>query len=455
MSFPKFETVPLSSLLVDSKNPRLPRQPDNQRDTIRLMAEVLGPKLVAICADIVKRGGLNPAQLFIAIPGDNNDRIALDGNRRLTGIRVLENPEIVNEAVPDSIMKRLRALSKEHDENDALPIEDARCVVFAQREDADGWIELIHEGELNGAGHVPWTAQMKTRHRDRGSKGKSYEAQILDITVQEGDVSEDTKQRHELGKYPISTLQRLFSSPEVRHIFGIDYTNGQVTTRFPREEVLKGLSRAVDDIGKGSLKVTPILAKAGRIKYAENLPATAKPDPSTKQSASVPIQDAPKQTPKPKGKKRSSNTTSSKRDHLIPSTFNISIPEARLNDIFLELQRDLMVHQTPNAAAVLLRVFLELSTDSYIARHNVKITSKKTHLEGKIGLVADHMGVEKTMTDKQLIPIRQVTHQPDSGGGSGVTTLNQFVHHRNYQPSGPELIAMWTRVETFVQQLWA
>ncbi len=453
------ETAALSELVPDKKNPRLTGYPETERDTYIQMAKAIEGKLVTLASDIVTRGGLNPATVFITIRGDRNSLIVLDGNRRLTALRALEQPSLVESALDPSSFKKLKGLHDDYSSGarSGLPIEEVLCAVFESRPEANKWIELIHEGERDGAGPVPWSAQQKARHRDNNSETKAYHMQVLDFVMRDGEVGDVARQRYDEGKYPVSTLQRTISTPEVRHMLGIDADSGEVKTHYPKDEVLKGLTRLVDEIGSGKTKVGKVMDKGKRIKYIESFGPHNLPDPTTKGEIAYELDEVPEPDPAPSDptpKRSKDNKHSSKRKHLIPSAFTVEIDVPRINDIYLELKRRLELSSHPNAIGVLLRVFLELSVDEYIERNNVSVAVNKD-LAPKVKGVADYMVKKRVMKANSLKSVRQAVTKAQDGSGTIITTLNTFVHNREGQPTARDLTAMWDRLSTFIEKLWS
>lgn len=143
--------IPISALLVDDKNPRLPQPNLGQRDAQRAIADDQQRKLVKLAEDIVAFG-LNLAELPIVMQqkDDLHRYIVLEGNRRLVALRALENPEWLGGVFPAPLLSKMRELSRAYLMN---PIESAQCLVVKDREEASHWIELRHSGgQLEGAG---------------------------------------------------------------------------------------------------------------------------------------------------------------------------------------------------------------------------------------------------------------------------------------------------------------
>jgi hypothetical protein len=446
--YPYTADIEVAKLRLDLRNPRLPDEPDSQREAFEQMADAQGSKLLALCKHIA-RYGLSPAQRFIVIPDDDNQFIVLDANRRLTALRALEQPDLVQGQLSEAEMKQLKQLTDRYE-----PLDDVPCTVFGSREDADIWVQLLHEGESDGAGLVAWSAQQKARHRAR-SGSRAIHLQVLEFVRSEGEgaLSPETVKRCDRGTYPVSTLERALTTPHVRRRLGIELEDGQVQTRYPKSEVLKGLTKVVDEIGTRTVKVAQFMTVEDRVAYIDRFKDEQLPDPSTQTGAAVLLGEAPdKPQGKPadgKGKEKRQSTTRSK---LIPAEFKITIGTPRLNDIYLELKRKLRVDEVPNATGILLRVFLELSVDEYVERNNVTLPKDRT-LANKVEVVAKYMEAEGIMTNKQALPVREAVKSDDKL--TLATNLNALVHNRDMTVSGNDLKHIWTRLAPFFEKLWA
>lgn len=91
------ETLPISvsSLLIDIKNPRLPKPNLGQREAQQESAQTQQRKLLALAKDIVTYGlNLSELPIVMELKDDSLKRyVVLEGNRRLVALRALENPE--------------------------------------------------------------------------------------------------------------------------------------------------------------------------------------------------------------------------------------------------------------------------------------------------------------------------------------------------------------------------
>lgn len=442
-NYPYWADIEVPRLRFDLRNPRVAGEPDSQRDAFEEVANEQKGKLLGLARHIA-RNGLSPAQRFIVIPDDANFFIVLDANRRLAALKALEQPDLMQGILTESQLVQLRALSADYDAPDDVP-----CVVFEKREDADVWVELLHEGQGEGEGLVDWSAQQKARHRARRGGGKAPHMQVLEFVVREGDVSPETIERNKRGTYPVSTLERALTTPHVRDQLGIDIVEGKVVTTFPKPEVLKGLTKLVDEIGTGAVKVATFMTKEDRARYVDQFKDAELPDANTRGDTPVVLDEAPEKGTRARSKDRRHTDA---RTKLIPKEFSVPIPEGRLNNIYYELKRQLVLRDVPNATAVLLRVFIELSVDDYIERNTVAVTTSKRTLQNKVSAVLDHMETNDLFAREDMVPIREAVKDPDNV--TLPTNLNAFVHNRNMTPSPTDLKAIWERLARFVEALW-
>lgn len=121
------DTIPVSRLLLDPENPRLPEIQGSQRETIAAVAQVQGSQLVGMAKHITEYG-LNPAELPIVMPTGDDPRnyYVLDGNRRINALKVLETPELAQSALKAADFKKIKRLSQGYVKS---PIDEVRCIV--------------------------------------------------------------------------------------------------------------------------------------------------------------------------------------------------------------------------------------------------------------------------------------------------------------------------------------
>jgi hypothetical protein len=442
--YPYVAEIEVPRLRLDVKNPRIANQPDRQRDAYGRLAEVQSDRFLALSKDVVNHG-LGP-QPFIVIPGDESGDpetdpfIVLDGNRRLTVLKALESPDIVEGHITESEMRVLKALKDGY-----RPIGEVLCVVFENRDAANRWIDMLHGSDMP-AGLLPWTSQQKARFRARGGT-QPYHLQVLDFVREDGQISPEARQRIDDGTYPVSTLLRLLVTPEVRDRLGVDFSDNEVLLHYPKLEVLKGLSKVVDEIGTGVLKVNRLMRHDDRMSYVGTLKSAELPDQASRLSTPVPLEEAASQSDRAATRarpKRGSNK-------LIPPEVDLTIGAPRVRQIYNEMKSKLNLDQMPNATGVLLRVFFEFSLEEYIARNTltVKTSRPEATLVEKGNTVIAHMETERILTKKELLAAREAINP-----SSTVAVMHAVLHQRDFQVSPNDLRVTWGRLQRFFERLW-
>ncbi len=448
------QEIEVKKLLFDVSNPR--------HDILGSQTETLGEiiliqkrKLLKLAKDIVDFG-INPADLTIVTPGgDDGDKfVVVEGNRRLAALQLLSDPSMAALGYDSRDINKFKAYGEKYKNS---PIESLTCVVFGQRDDANHWIELRHNGENEGRGVVPWGAKEKARFSEL--LGKPFPAfQVLEFVKKNANLNKEDLEY--LKKPNISSIKRLISDPDVRETLGIDITDGYVNTNLPPGEIINGLTKLVMDFATQRKTVDYIRHKEDRAYYLsefteEDLPdVNANPVETWKvQSQTVPIK--PRVVPSKgvsgavSGKKNVPLSTSRKR--LIPSSCVLGIKQApRINKIYREL-RDLEIDHFENSSAVMFRVFLELSLEEY-ARKNQIPFDKYTGLSAMLQKVAEHMKTNNFMTPTELKPIRVAYSSKDSMFSSD--TLHAYVHNPDFAPKSKDLKITWDNFEKFFKAMW-
>jgi hypothetical protein len=438
---PEFLELPLSELLIDAQNPRLPQPNVGQRDALQAIARHQGPKLFALAKDIVDYG-LNPAELSIVMPlGDQHNRyVVLEGNRRLTALRALENPEVFVDALTSGVLTQIRRLSKRYR---GTPIESVLCVVVKDREESRHWIELRHTGFRSGAGIIPWSSEDTARFRARGGPLDAH-LQALDFLETRGDLTPEERR-----KVPVTSFRRLIGTPAVRTRLGLELRDGVIKALADEAKVAKALLYVVRDLASGKTKVKDIYTQPQRETYAKGLPNDIAVTPTISSGqgteltgGAIPLSPA----------RRKESKSPRIRKNLIPHDCTLNVIDRRLRDMETELRR-LKLENHINAISVLFRVFLELSADSYIDRFGLAMSADPS-LRAKLQGVTNDLIAKKKLTPKQAAPVRKACAK-DSFLAPSVTLMHAYIHNQYVFPAPGDLRRHWDSLEPFVTAMWA
>lgn len=408
-------TIPISQLMVNPSNPRFePVQDQNQATLTMLNQEEDTIKKLA--KDIVKYG-LNPTK-NLAVYLQNGKYTVLEGNRRIVALKLLDDPSITDNLELQNFFKALK------DKNNIT--FDMPCTVFDNRDDAKHWIMLEHTGQNQGAGVVPWNPIQKDRFLNKSS----HLLNLIEYVGNDLDYSNVDQ----------SSLSRLIATPDVRKKIGISFSKGKVKELKPRAAILANFSRVFSAMSKDDFAVRKIYYAGDRKQWIESILSNGDNIKNELPPNSRPLQDLPR---------------SSSREHLIPNDCSLGIFEPRINDVFLELRDSLILggkNSTPNAVAVLFRVFLEISLDKYIAVMNISMPGNPK-LKEKIDKITAHMITNNIATHTQLLAIRRTST------GSLTDILNiqwfhQYVHNSTILPETDGLKAKWDNLQRFFEILW-
>lgn len=435
--------VSIDDLLLDLENPRFDGL-SSQRDALEKIVVSQGKKLVNLADDIVTEG-LSPAHRMLVMASKEHKRkyVVLDGNRRLVALRILSNPSALDpmKGVGDLTRKQLKALSLNFDRTDVEPI-DVHCCENDQ--EARHLIEAIHTGENEGRGVVGWDGVATARFR-----GQSASLRVLELVKAEGKLS--ATEMSALERFPITNLDRLLGTTDVRDLLGLVLEEGELRSDLPLQELVRGLKKIVVDLAKKHVRVTHLKGKSDRVEYVKGL-GSSLPDLSKRTGMVQPIEKLAAANKKNAAAGKSGATTKKSlldRKALIPSICHLQIDNAKMQQIALEL-RKLPLESYPVAIGALARVFLELSLDHYGHKH-ISGWNVDDQLKRKVDKVANDLQ-SKGMHKRDLQPFRRLASSADVA--LGVDRLHGVIHNQFALPTGGELRSGWDEIQHVYEKIW-
>lgn len=186
------------------------------------------------------------------------------------------------------------------------------------------------------------------------------------------------------------------------------------------------------------------------MEYADKLPESVVVPLTHEPGAGVPLgEDGATQASQPRGRPA---RVAKKRERLIPSDCVLNVTEPRLRDIEREL-RHLDLESYPNAISVLLRVFLELSADWYIADTGLGVT-EEARLGAKLKAVADDLVQRQKLTRRQAKPVRRAA-QKNTFLGPSVTQMHEWIHNQHMFPGPSDLRSEWDGLQPWFVAVWS
>lgn len=432
----KYATVHITQLLLDPENPRHDVI-ENQKEIIKQLLAT--EKIDNLAKDIAEQGSLSPLESVGVIPldDDEDEYIVVEGNRRVCACLLLNNPDLCPTDSTKVKFEKIKGKSK-------IP-DKVNCTVFDSREDADHWIQLRHEGQLDGRGTKSWSAQEIARYAEkRGRNNPNSQAiKLLDFAVQHAIIADDEKKY-----FNVTTLQRYLSNPVVRNVLGlqnrVDLKSKQDLETFKRL-VTQFLAdaRPLEDGTPGEVnsrsKGDDWRAYANKLqKEISDPPPEDNPIADHAES-----HEDKKEEPAPnKPLLKKSKQDPAKRKCLIPYNVKFSIEDKILNRVYLEMRR-LEVEGFEFCAAYLIRSFVEGTIVLYMQKYLPQDLQRESKLNQKILKVCDHLADQGVKKGK-LNPLRVAAS--DTNSMLSPFMIGAFVH-LSVIPTKRELLSIWDRLE--------
>ena len=443
----------IEDLILDHDNPRITHA-EGQQEALQKIVKDQKTKLVKLAQSIVAHG-LNPMDRLLVLRVHQKPErfIALEGNRRTAVFKLLTNPAVMGGLdMPPPMRKILERLAKEFKKNRVEPIA---CFELAARQEGDYWLELRHKGENQGMGIVDWTTVQSQRFRS-----KSPAIQALEMVIERGGLNPDQRSKI-TERFPLSTLQRFVEDRKVRSALGLDVKGGKLVTNLPASEVVKSLRKIVVDLARKDLKVGRLMKTDQMLDYVGGLDVKDRPDLSKARKEFRTVDEIPiSEFGKASGTSARRRPDPSDRKEVVPKGCPINVTDNRIAEIYREL-RTLKLEDgpsaAPNAIAVLIRVFLEMSVDHFLENNGGSLTAmdngrkrwKKLDrkLKEAVAMLVS-MGVPET---KLAAVIRSVDVKTSP---MNVELFHLYVHERFATPSPAELKAAWNNAQPLFEKIW-
>lgn len=344
-------SVPLVKLHLDLNNPRhLPAESEDEAISLLYTSE----KVEALAADIADKRAMSPFDIIgvIEMEGNPGHFIAVEGNRRLCSLLLLNDPDRAPTPASRLVMGEL---SKKVQLPDSIEV-----VQFDSRADAKYWIGLRHLGPQDGQGLVNWDAEQKSRASDDGGPDA--------LAVAVLDRARDGKWFGEAKPPSVTTLTRYLKNREVRAALGLGHHRELVFTHDP-DEVDAALRQFMLDAlptGDDSQPLVNSRSKdEDRAAYAREFRDRGASPRTLLTSPTVPAPATPaKPAPGKVGERNKPDPA--KRKFLVPNGFVCNPDDRNLRMIFKEWQRT-PIDDHEFANSYLLRAFIERVMTLYLA----------------------------------------------------------------------------------------
>lgn len=466
----------LSQLKLDQENYRLGKF-STQRDTLKAMIEDQKGRLVRIAKDLIDVGP-SPGEFIWVMPDPKSDGmfIVLEGNRRVTALKILETPELADGT---EFEKQFRSLAKDYA---TKPTRTLEARVFTDRVEAKPWIRRRHMSAGSGVGLQSWKPLAKGRAmRDEGERIPRSLAvvELLDDGTDEwAEIEAALSDRW-------TTVDRVLNSASFPKLLGITIEKDTAKIHFENGDEAAGkslLRRILSVMASPDFSFSSIEKKGDReafvggftkwaVKAQEHKGASGRGRTDAKEGKTDGGKQASGKTESPSsaaasaGKSRGAKRDSLARDTLAPKSGPQMLPVtgSRLSALYREC-RNIKVLGNENASAFLLRVFLELSSEAFLDAKSVQIPHK---LRQKGRVAWDDFGIsistkvecvvnalDPTLRAKEFQQTR-LALQTATKSYYSIHTLHGYFHNRKLMPAADDLKKAWEAWETYLYEVHA
>ena len=460
----KTKSLSPTSLHLDNKNPRLGREYSSRapREIIQYLFE--HDKAMEVAESIATRGYF-PNEPLLAVKEDGR-LVVVEGNRRLAALKALREPALLEGKYEREVERLARRIV------DPSLIASVPVTIAPSRKETDRQIVGRHIGRPVRA----WRAENRASFiLDKLAEGYDNDAlcdelgfSVADIQqarqtravadmARSLDLPEEVKAKLDGPTAKVfTTLERVFDSSVGRKYLHVatDPEHG-LRGNTTKKEFLRGFAKLVTDVALGKQSSRSLNTNENIRSYFEGWDSNDRP--KKKRGSFVPsdiITDTSVSAkPKP-AKKTPVRAAKAESKTVLPRDVKLRHGSDRIRDICRELKK-LKRDDYPNASAVLLRVFLELSIQDCLERAGrLQPLASKLKSEGKLRhsvptlsqLVPEIKALAKTrLKGAELNKINKALSR-DKDAPFNIGDLNAFVHDTDL-PSARDILVFWQRTE--------
>lgn len=237
--------ISINSIELYNENPRHERA-KNESDALKKLIKMVGNQyMLNLIVDIIEKG-LVESNLPIVVYNENRKKyVVYEGNRRLASLKIINNPEILDNIDQKLKKQVILALKKVK----AKRYFNLNCYVTDENT-ALNYMEAIHSGENKGRGLKPWSPREKQIFDKRKNDKLSVELIITEQTQKylKIDITD---------KINYTTLNRLFNNKRVKSALGIK----EISPKYFEKENIKKINYLVDEVVRESKKQNKALTR--------------------------------------------------------------------------------------------------------------------------------------------------------------------------------------------------
>lgn len=457
------KSLSIDDILLDEKNPRI-RAGSNQNDCIEKVLRKEDQMLKLM--ESIATEGLSTAQVLITSSDISGKWVVKDGNRRITALKLLNNPALCTSAsIREKILKILATKNvKVPSKIDCLASDNAEAIAHE--------LVLRHSGELGGIGQIGWSSYLRTIYLLNNAQAAEYKRAgqyLLWSEVRQIEVGDD---------FPITTVSRFFSNENIK-ILGFDIQNDVLVLIASEQVAIKMARRVIDDFGAGKVKVNDVFSPEQAVVYLTkvrldagwplsspaNVPSTDVRQPSSSQSNGIYQVNATPSTSNlvptltttstqpPAGRPPSKPAWDRKKLFTTASPApSISSNNLKAKGVLFEISQIKDIRDCPLTVAFLIRALIELSELHFRTANSL---TDKSKLADNIAAACDSMVSQNALNASQssLVKAYTATNRNDVSIFN-IDTLQKYLHRPTHLPSSETIITFWDELSPFIRACW-
>lgn len=243
MVFGEHILIDIDNILVNKENPR--HDPVLELSEAFIMQQLIRNKKEAIAmykliSDIFTEGWFPQSIVTVTYDKERKKYIAWDGNRRITALKILKNPDIIQEFKEFSYSQRIAIHNMSRDIKDDTFFQ-VPCYVAQSFKECSGYIRSIHTTDT---GALKWDSSAIKRFE--------YKLGIKNIFTQLQGYCK-TAFDNVKGDFPVSKFERIVSSRVGKKYLEIEFTDGNLTCLSSLEILDNKVKRIINDIIDGKI----------------------------------------------------------------------------------------------------------------------------------------------------------------------------------------------------------
>lgn len=378
-----------------------------------------------LAADIAAVGAVYEPPLVMPV---NGTYVVFDGNRRVTCLKLLLDPQRAPTAELRGHFAELRDEALER-----LP-NQLTCQVEQDRNLIDNILFRRHTGSQKGVGQLGWNDRAKLNFVERTGQGGGINvaAEIERLLAQTDRLPE--------GNIPWSTLTRLLSSEEFRNRAGISTAGRRFRLTHEDGAVTDALHRIASDLSNQIVTLGDLWNNEGKRAYLNRL----------QDEGVLPVENERLPEPAVAGEAVRQPRRNPPPPRLQATFIPADAPhiqwvaaQQRVRAIWEELQ-SVTIRDHPNATSALMRILMELAVESYIHEHEL---NSPDNLARKVGTVSTDL-LNRQLIDRAYFDELERIRQNDQL--ISVASMQRYIHSPDFAPMENELRTYWTRLGRFL-----